>query len=92
MLKTSYSNTDSFLMFMIIDENNDPIDNVVITKYYPYNVLHFFSDVEAYIEDYTSKLKQLVDSYEGKIDSYDALEKRTEAEFILYKAVNGMDE
>jgi lipopolysaccharide export LptBFGC system permease protein LptF len=90
MYRTNVSNTNDFVIFEIIDESLNKIDSVVISKYTPDNVLHFYHSVDDYIEEYESKMLELVNRYEGKIDYDNATENRSSAEFILYKSVKGL--
>ncbi len=90
MYRTNVSNTSDFVIFEIIDENLNKIDSVVINKYTPNSVLHFYRSVDDYIEEYESKLLRLINQYEGKIDYDNAMEKRSSTEFILYKSVKGL--
>lgn len=84
-------NTDDFILFEIIDESGAKIDSVSITKYSPETVLYFYDSDSDYIEEYESKMRELVSFYEDKINFDEVIEKRSEAEFILYKSVKGLE-
>lgn len=90
MLKTNIVNTDSFMLFEIVDEDMVRIDSVSITKYYPYNVLNFYHSVDDYVEEYSHAMSELIDRYDGKIDFDTAIDARSQAEFELYKTVMGL--
>ena len=90
MYSTNISNTSDFVIFEIIDEALNKIDSVVINKYTPDNILHFYHSVDDYIEEYESKMLDIVNRYEDKIDYDNAMENRSSAEFILYKTVKGL--
>lgn len=91
MYKTHMSSTDSFLLFEIVDDDMTRIDSVVITKYYPHNVLDFYHSIGEYVEEYSSIMSRLIDDYEGKVDFDNAIETRSIAEFELWKTVNGWE-
>lgn len=91
LLGINIVNGDGFLIFEIVDENRVRIDSVVITKYTPENVIHFYSETENYVEEYTAKIKALTEAYSDKLDFDEVSEKRGEAEFILFSCVMGIN-
>lgn len=90
MLKPHVVSTDSFLCFELVDEAMDRVDSVVITKRYPHDVLHFFPSAQAYLDDASAQLRALLDRRADTLDFDAAIEARTEAEFTLYREVNGL--
>lgn len=82
--------TEDFILFEIIDENGDKTDSVSITKYTPQNVVHFYRSDEEYIEECSSKLREIIDRYDGKLNFLQAMEAKDEAEFSIYTNVKGL--
>lgn len=90
MLKPHIVSTDSFLCFELVDETMERIDSAVITKRYPHTVLHFFPSAQDYLDAASAQLQALLAQHAEALDFDAAIEARTEAEFILYREVNGL--
>ncbi len=91
MYGANIANTDDFILFEIVDESGAKIDSVSITKHSPETVLYFYGSDTDYIEEYENKMRDLVSFYEDKINFDEVINKRSEAEFILYKSVKGLE-
>ncbi|MBR2731895.1 MAG: hypothetical protein IKD72_07930 [Clostridia bacterium] len=90
MLKPHVVSTDSFLCFELLDARGDRVDSTVVTKRHPHDVLHFFPSAQAYLDDASAQLQTLLTRHADALDFDAAIEARTEAEFTLYREVNGM--